>query len=101
MFRFLFNSKRTRKPLALVLLLGLCVALPLSSAAKKKKTAAAPAADVGPRKFPFDPKKLVWPAPPNVGRIHWMNYFAGARVEYNTDGPKTKPKASWMDRLAG
>src|SRR5215469_3619932 len=101
MFRFLFHSKRIRKSMALLLLLGLSVALPLSSYAKKKKAAQAPAAEVGPRKFPFDPKTLVWPAPPNVARIHWINYFAGAKVDYSTDTATAKPKASWMDRLAG
>ena len=101
MFRFLFNSTRSRKTLAVVLLLGLTVALPLSCPAKKKKTAPAPAADVGPRKFPFDPKTLAWPGPPNIARIHWVDYFAGAKVDYTSDNSKTKPKASWMDRLAG
>ena len=100
MFRFLFHSTRTRKLLPL-LLLGLAVALPLSSGAKKKNAkASAPAADVGPRKFPFDPKSLAWPSPPNIARIHWLNYFAGAKIDYTSE-TTTKPKASWMDRLAG
>src|SRR5215469_8445331 len=101
MFRFLFKSKRTSKALAIMLLLGLTVALPLSGGAKKKKTASAAAEATGPRKFPFDPKKLVWPASPNIARIRWMNYFAGAKIDYSTDTTTAKPKASWMDRLAG
>jgi DNA-binding beta-propeller fold protein YncE len=101
MFPFLFNSKRTRKPLAVVFLVGLSVFLPLSGAAKKKNaTATAPAPEAGPRKFLFDPTKLVWPSPPNVARIHWVNYFAGAKIDY-TPASATKAKASWMDRLAG
>ena len=64
----------------------------------KTDTAAPP--DVGPRKFPFDPKKLVWPSPPNVARIRWMDYFAGSKVDY-TPAPAAKAKATWMDRLAG
>src|SRR5579863_3112641 len=100
MFRFLFHTNRTRKLFPL-LLLGAAIALPLSSGAKKKNPkAAAPAADVGPRKFPFDPKSLVWPSPPNIARIHWLNYVAGAKIEYTAE-TTTKPKASWMDRLAG
>jgi DNA-binding beta-propeller fold protein YncE len=101
MYRFLFNAKRSRKVLLLTLLAGLSVCLPLSSAAKKKPastTAAAP--EVGPRKFPFDPKSLAWPGPPNVARIHWLDYFAGAKIDY-TPQVSAKPKASWMDRLAG
>src|SRR5215469_16391988 len=101
MFRFLFKSKRTSKALAIMLLLGLTVALPLSGGAKKKKTASAAAEATGPRKFPFDPKVLVWPGPPNIARIRWMNYFAGAKIDYAEDSTSTKPKASWMDRLAG
>ena len=69
MFRFLFNPMRTRKPLA-VLLLALGLALPfLSSAEKKKKVAPAATPEVGPRKFSFDPTKLVWPSPPNIARV--------------------------------
>ena len=65
---------------------------------KKKSDTTAPAA--GPRKFPFDPKKLAWPSPPNIARVRWLDYFAGMKVDY-TPAPATKPKASWMDRLAG
>ena len=100
MFRFLVNSMRLGKRIAVLLVLVLCVAVPFSSAAKKKKASAAPALQVGPRKFPFDPKTLVWPSPPNIARVRWMNYFAGARIDYKTD-TTAKPKASWMDRLAG
>lgn len=101
MHSFFFNSTRSLKPFALLLLLGLFLVSPFSAgAAKKKKVDNAAAPDIGPRKFPFDPTKLVWPAPPNVGRIHWLDYFAGAKIDY-TPAANSKPKASWMDRLAG
>src|SRR5437763_16267305 len=100
MFRFLVNSMRPGKRMAVLLLLLLCVAVPFSRAAKKKKVAPAPTLHVGPRNFPFDPKALVWPSPPNIARVRWMNYFAGARIDYTTE-TNAKPKASWMDRLAG
>lgn len=101
MFRFLFNSMRTPKPFALLFLFVLGLTLPLpASANKKKKAATAPAPEVGPRKFPFDPTKLVWPSPPNIGRVRWLDYFAGAKVDYSP-AAAAKPKASWMDRLAG
>jgi sugar lactone lactonase YvrE len=75
--------------------------LPLSARAEKKKNAEAPPpAQAGPRKFDFDPKKLVWPSPPNVARVKWLDYFAGAKIDY-TSPAATKQKASWMDRLAG
>lgn len=101
MFRFLFNSIRNRNHLTALLLLA--AALIFSSAAgasKKKKADTTPAADAGPRKFPFDPTKLVWPSAPNIGRIHWLDYFAGAKIDY-TPTANAKPKSSWMDRLAG
>ena len=81
---------------------ALALTLPVAAhgADKKKKPAPAAAEAPGPRKFPFDPKKLVWPTPPNVGRIHWLDYFAGMKIDYSITA-KAKPKASWMDRLAG
>src|SRR5271157_5914953 len=101
MLRFPFNSMRIRKPAAVILLLALGLAFPFSSAAEKKKKADATAEpDVSPRKFPFDPTKLVWPSPPNIARVHWLGYFAGSKIDY-TPAANAKPKASWMDRLAG
>jgi DNA-binding beta-propeller fold protein YncE len=102
MVGFLTRSIRTRNGLALLLLAGLPLAFPLFSAAKKKHAATAKTTEpvAGPRKFPFDPTKLVWPSPPNMARIHWVDYFAGAKVDY-TPAATAKPKASWMDRLAG
>ena len=103
MFRALFNSLCTRKPLAVLLLLALGLALPLSAGAannKKKKAEPAPAPEAGPHKFPFDPTKLAWPAPPNIARVRWLDYFAGEKIDY-TPETTVKPKATWMDRLAG
>ena len=100
MIPFLVHSIRIRKKVALMLAVGLILAFPLSGSAKKKNAAPAPAPEVGPRKFNFDPTKLVWPSPPNIARIRWLNYFAGAKIDY-TPAANAKPKASWMDRLAG
>jgi sugar lactone lactonase YvrE len=101
MFRFLFNSIRTRNRLCLLMVLAFGVLMPLTATAgKKKKAQPATAPEVGPRKFGFDAKKLVWPSPPNIGRIRWVDYFAGAKIDY-TPTETSKPKASWMDRLAG
>jgi len=99
MNRRLFNSTLTSKALAAVLLALL--ALPLAAHASKKKNAeSAAAAQTGPRKFPFDPTKLVWPAAPNIARVHWLDYFAGTKIDF-TPAASEKVKASWMDRLAG
>jgi DNA-binding beta-propeller fold protein YncE len=102
MFRFLFNSMRTRKRLALMLVLALVVgsAFSASAARKKKKADTATSAKAKPDEFPFDPTKLVWPSPPNIARVRWLDYFAGEKIDY-TQAANTKPKESWMDRLAG
>lgn len=101
MFPSVLNSKRSIKLLAALLLLALGVALPLAAhAEKKKKAQPAPAPETGPRKFPFDPAKLVWPTPPNIARVRWLDYYAGAKIDY-TPVATAKPKPSWMDRLAG
>jgi DNA-binding beta-propeller fold protein YncE len=100
MYRFLFNPTRSRTRTALVTVFALCAILPVSAiAAKKKKPERAAETATGARKFNFDPTKLVWPSPPNIARIRWLDYFAGEKIDYSQ--ATTKPKASWMDRLAG
>jgi DNA-binding beta-propeller fold protein YncE len=101
MTRFLSHAVRTSKVLAVLLALALGLILPFAACAAKKKKVDTPAVPpLWPRKFAYDPTKLVWPSPPNIGRVHWVDYFAGAKIDY-TQEPNTKPKASWMDRLAG
>ncbi len=101
MFRFLFNSIPTRAPFVVLLLLALGLTLPLSAHAGKKKKAETPAApEVGPHKFPFDPTKLVWPSPPNIARVRWLDYMAGMKIDYSKQ-TQAKPQQSWMDRVAG
>ncbi|HEY2860956.1 MAG TPA: SMP-30/gluconolactonase/LRE family protein [Terracidiphilus sp.] len=102
MFPFDLNSQLKPRRFAALALAALCLALPFTARAEKKKKPAttATAEAAGPRKFTFDPKKLVWPSPPNVARVRWLDYFAGEKVDY-TAANTGKPKASWMDRLAG
>ena len=45
----------------------------------------------------LDLSKIVWPNPPAIARIRYMNYFCAQKPP---EGPDTK-KAKWMDRLAG
>jgi outer membrane protein assembly factor BamB len=95
---------RNRTAIAAALLLAFGATASFSACAdnnKKKKKSDTTAADAtGPRKFPFDPTKLVWPSPPNVARVRWVDYFAGQKIDY-TPAANAKPKATWMDRLAG
>lgn len=100
MFRF-FKISGNRKLLAVLALLAIGLTFPSPAGAKSKKKAEAPKATiVGPKKFPFDPSKLVWPSPPNIARVHWVDYFAGVKIDYSQQ-TEAKPKQSWMDRLAG
>ncbi len=45
----------------------------------------------------LDLSKIVWPNPPAITRIRYMNYFCAQKPP---EAPDTK-KAKWMDRLAG
>lgn len=48
----------------------------------------------------IDTSKIVWPQPPNITRIRYLNYFAGEKLpDFNTKPAKSK--SEWMDRLAG
>ena len=104
MFRHHSNSLRNRKLLGmLIFLLAAGLILPQFAAAdknKKKDDTPAPA-PVGPRKFDFDPTKLVWPSPPNIARVRWLDYFAGEKIDYTQAAAQKKKKQGWMDRLAG
>jgi sugar lactone lactonase YvrE len=81
-----------------VLLSSMLFAPASSFASKDKKNAPAPQAAATP-KPQIDTSKLVWPSPPNIGRIRYLGYFAGMKFE--TGAAPEKPKQKWMDRLAG
>jgi len=100
MFCFLYNSVWRRRGMGWLLLFALCMALPTTANAGKKKKTEASAPQLGPRKYSFDPRKLSWPSPPSIARVHWLDYFAGTKIEF-TDVAAKKQKSSWMDRLAG
>ena len=98
---FLLPSKSNRKGRTLVALVSLLVLVsPASMYGGKKKTADATAQPAAPAGTPVDLSKLVWPNPPNIARVRWLNYFAGMKIDY-TPPPTKKPKQSWMDRVAG
>jgi DNA-binding beta-propeller fold protein YncE len=102
MSSFLFNSTRTTKASALLLIAAVVIAAPYAAfgATKKKTSTDTPQTPDGPRKFSFDPKKLVWPSPPSIARVRWVDYFAGSKIDYSAPA-NAKLKQSWMDRLAG
>ena len=96
------TSTRKRQIAALLaILLALALAAPTFADGdkKKKKKADASAEQKLPPKVQIDTSKLVWPSPPSIARVRYLNYFAGMKIDY-TPQPKKK-KQGWMDRLAG
>ncbi len=101
MFPLLHNSNRTARALvSLVLLLALGLALPVSTFGSDKKKKAAPPPPAEAPKLDIDTSKLVWPNPPNIARVRWLNYFTGMKID-RTPVAASKKKQGWMDRVAG
>ncbi|MGE5111983.1 MAG: SMP-30/gluconolactonase/LRE family protein [Acidobacteriaceae bacterium] len=98
------NSTRpafsTRRLVALVLLLGLLATAPFAFGGDKKKKKEQAQAEPQSRSFleGLDLSKIVWPNPPAITRIKYLDYFSGEKFK-----PKSqqKAKSSWMDRLSG
>ncbi len=100
------KSERTRKlSAAVVALLALALAYAGPAYAGKKKPA--PAAEepkLGDQrsKAYFDISKIVWPNPPAIARIRFVDLFTGEKVDPDLfSKKKEQPKQKWMDRLAG
>jgi len=91
------SVRGSRTAMALIVVLVLAVALPVAVQAKKKKPT--PTTQKAEPKPQVDTSKLVWPEPPNLPRIRYTSYFAGMKLDYSAE--TKKPKATWMDRLAG
>ena len=87
-------------------LLALALTLPgVATAAqkdqKKKKAAADPNASLQKR-VNFDISKIVWPNPPEIVRVKFVEQLTGQKIDFSAPVNKPKkPKQSWMDRLAG
>jgi DNA-binding beta-propeller fold protein YncE len=93
------RHSRTRAMLFILLAAALASPIALQGSDKnKKKTAEAP--PVEQPKLDIDTSKLVWPNPPNIARVRWLNYYAGMKIDRTPAAP-TKKKQSWMDRVAG
>ncbi len=101
MSHFCAPKTRLRTMAVMVLvILGITLALPTGlHAGKKKKQEAVEQAPAPKPKI--DTTKLVWPQPPEIPRVRYVNYFAGMKIDHSEDTGKKKPKQTWMDRLAG
>lgn len=93
------SSNRSNVALAALMILLLALVSPVAVYAKKKQKNQPAAQKTAEPKPQVDTSKLVWPEPPNIARIKYSNYFAGMKIDHSAE--TKKPKASWMDRLAG
>jgi sugar lactone lactonase YvrE len=90
-----------RKLGALAMTAVLAMASPLAlQADQKKKKKKDQQADVEAKIKAIDYSHIVWPNPPAIARIRYMNWFANDKAVRNIQGGKQK-KSGWMDRLAG
>jgi len=82
---------------ALVLLFAFMLASPLCAigGTKDKKKAAS---EQTPKAIDYS--YIVWPNPPAIPRIRYINWYASDKQQRNLEGNVQK-KSKWMDRLAG
>src|SRR5215471_1587312 len=96
-----FTTRRRRAGLiatATALLLAFALASAVCAFAEKKKKR-----DDASQKQPpkvIDYSYIVWPNPPAIARIRYMNWYASDKQVRNVEG-KVQKKSKWMDRLAG
>lgn len=93
------STRRGIRVSALLIGLVLLMAVPVTISAKDKKEKKNLTAEKPKKNFleVLDYSKIVWPNPPAITRIKYLNFFSGEKVR-----PKqAKQKAGWMDRLAG
>lgn len=87
---------------ALSIVLAITAAAPIALFGGKKKKDKNPADELTPQaKYlqSLDFEKIVWPNPPAIARIKYLNFFSGEKFKPVQE--QNKPKASWMDRLSG
>ncbi|WP_187148936.1 6-bladed beta-propeller [Candidatus Korobacter versatilis] len=81
-----------------ILALVLGCAVPVFGGKDKKKDAAAPVQEESVLKK-LDYSKIVWPNPPAITRLKYVDFFAGEKIQ--TQIVQEKKKSEWMARLAG
>jgi len=97
----LSSESHRKRGMAMLLLALVTLTVPIASeGSDKKKKKNDPAPPPQQAKLDIDASKLVWPNPPNIARVRWLNYFAGMKID-RTPAASIKKKQSWMDRVAG
>lgn len=92
-FRQTTNGARTAA-VALLIAFALGATTAATAADKKKKGAPAPAASA-PK---LDYSKFMWPPPPSISRVKFLDFFSAEKWKEPAKGQKG---GSWMDRVAG
>jgi sugar lactone lactonase YvrE len=91
--------------LGIAILLALAFTFVVPARAEKKKAAApSQATKLGDQRTTgyFDVSKIVWPNPPAIARIKFVELYTGQKIDPNLFSKKNaKGKQKWMDRLAG
>lgn len=94
------HDRLQRSWLALAIFAAMLTASPLSLKADQKKKKADVKAETEAKIKAIDYSNIVWPNPPAIARIKYMNWFSSDKAARNMQGNKQK-KSAWMDRLAG
>lgn len=96
------RTYRWKTIVALVGLLAMSLNVPVALAQSKKTKNAKTTNPAQQPRLVFDIRKLVWPNPPAVARVKYLNLLTGEKIDLAAVNPKTGNKRrSWMDRLAG
>ena len=89
-----------RGALALAILLAVAAASPAAPQSDKKKKKSAAEAETAAKIKAIDYSYIVWPNPPAIARIKYVNWYSSDKAVRNYQGNVQK-KSGWMDRLAG
>jgi sugar lactone lactonase YvrE len=96
------DIRKSNRTLTLLAVFALTFAASTAYADKKKAAAADPVSLGDQRSVGhFDISKIVWPNPPAIARIRFMDLFTGEKVDPSLFQKPKKAKQKWMDRLAG
>lgn len=83
------SAPRNRAAGALAMLLALTLAVrSFAYGTRKEKKTDATAPQKLATKFEIDTSKLVWPGPPSIARVRYLNCFAGMKIDYT-------PQSKW------
>jgi len=93
------NSVRRGKRLtAMLLAIGLALGAAPDASAKKKTKVEAPPPKTRNILEGLDLSRIVWPNPPDITRIKYLDYWSGEKLVVRQ---AAKKKQGWMDRVSG